>query len=108
MRWLVEAVRLSMCHDVSVTGMLSAAATPGTNGTSQATALQLLCFGALFAALGISALVFRSRLWTVYQGMTRPMGPTMARFQYVISCLVSPAMFAFLGIVAFVLGLIRI
>ena len=69
---------------------------------------RLLAVGAVFAALGISALVFRAPLWSVYQGVSRRMGPRMGRFQYVISCLVVPTIFAVVGIFAFVLGLVRI
>jgi hypothetical protein len=62
----------------------------------------------VFTALGVSALVFRARLWNIYQGMTRPMGPAMSRFQYFISCLLGPAVFAVAGFAAFVTGIVRI
>jgi hypothetical protein len=84
----------SICHAVRLTYLLHSAATPASTGPSQATPLELLAFGALLAALGISALVFRAGLWEIYQGMSPQMGPLMARSQYVISCLVCPAIFA--------------
>jgi hypothetical protein len=101
-------VRSSICHALSVTYLLYSAATPGSTGPSQATPLELLAFGAPLAALGISALMFRARLWEIYQGMSPRMGPLMARSQYVISCLVCPAIFAVVGTIAFVLGLVRV
>jgi hypothetical protein len=93
---------------LDVINLLHEAAAPETNGASRTTPLELLALGVLCAALGISALMFRARLWEVYQGMSRPMGPIMARFQYFISCLLVPAIFAVFGIVALVLGLVRI
>jgi hypothetical protein len=97
-----------MCHAVGVTYALYSAATQASTGPSDATPLELLAFGALFAALGICALVFRAPLWEIYQGMSPRMGPGMARFQYVLSCLTVPSVFAVVGTFSFVLGLVRI
>jgi hypothetical protein len=89
--------------------LLHEAAAPGTNGASPpATPIELLIFGVVFTALGVAALVFRARLWNIYQGMTRPMGPAMSRFQYFISCLLTPAIFAVMGFAVFVTGIVRI
>jgi hypothetical protein len=92
-----------------VIDLLHEAAAPGTNGASQpATPIELLIGGVVFTALGVSALVFRTPLWNIYQGMARPMGPAMSRFQYFISCLLVPAIFAVMGLLAFVSGIVRI
>ena len=91
-----------------MTYVLYAAATQAGRGPSHTTPLELLAGGAALAALGISALIFRAPRWTVYQGMSRPMGPHMSRFQYVISCLISPAIFAVAGLFGLGLGLVRI
>jgi len=101
-------VRSSICHAFTVTYLLFSASTPASTGPSQATPLELLAFGALLAALGISALVFRARLWSAYPAVSRPMGPGMARFLYFISCLLVPAIFAVTGFAAFVTGIVRL
>jgi len=97
-----------MCHAVGVTHLLYAAATQASASPSEATPLELLALGALFAALGICALVFRRQLRNIYPSASGPGSAGANRFMYFISCLAVPALFAVVGTLAFVLGLARI
>jgi hypothetical protein len=102
------AVWSSMCDAVGVTHQLYSAATQASTSSSDATPLELLALGALFAALGICALVFRRQLRNIYPSAIGPGSAGVNRFMYFISCLAVPALFAVVGTFAFVLGLVRI
>ena len=97
-----------MCDAVGVTQLLYSAARQASASPSDATPLELLALGGLFAALGICALVFRRQLRNIYPSASGPGSASVNGFMYFISCLAVPGLFAVVGTFAFVLGLVRI